>query len=163
MRNNSVTSAWRIRNILERRWNLLLCFAFFQQYFARLFVTQQRRRNGRRLVRKVMNNGFEMLEKPRFSFDVRVNYVQQCSIFGQFCVLLSSSLKISFEKIFSGLKKILWTFSRYSSCFMWNVETEAALPVDRPWDFLCEAIVRSKMTRAFCEAAEQHEDRSPLF
>ena len=33
-------------------------FRVFPAVFARLFVTQQRRRNGRRLVHKLMNNGF---------------------------------------------------------------------------------------------------------
>ena len=42
------------------------------------------------------------------SFDVRVNFA---------CYF---DRRIS--KKFSGLKKILWTLSRYSGCFMWNVE-----------------------------------------
>ena len=60
------------------------------------------------------------------------------------------------SKIFSGLKKILWTFSRYSSCFRWNVE------INRPSDrraarLFWETIACGKIT-AFCEA-EQHEAR----
>ena len=50
---------------LELAWKSVV-FRVFPAVFSRLFVTQQRRRNGRRLVHKVMNNGFEMLEKARF-------------------------------------------------------------------------------------------------
>ena len=58
----------------------------------------------------------------------------------------SSSLwDISREKIFWGLKIILWTFSRYSSCFMWNVATGRSSG-RRAERFLCEAILCGKMT-----------------
>ena len=43
-------------------------FRVFSAVFTRVFVTQKRRRNGSRLVQKVMKNGFEMLEKVRFFF-----------------------------------------------------------------------------------------------
>ena len=48
-------------------------------------------------------------------------------------------------KIFWGLKIILWTFSRYSSCFMWNVEMGRSSG-ERAERFFCEAIVCCKMT-----------------
>ena len=49
----------------------------------------------------------------------------------------STSLwNISREKFFEVLKIILWAFSKYSSCFMWNVENWAALLVDGPRVFL---------------------------
>ena len=49
----------------------------------------------------------------------------------------STSLwNISREKFFEVLKIILWAFSKYSSCFMWNVENWAALLVDGPGVFL---------------------------
>ena len=51
----------------ELAWESVV-FRVFPAVFARLFVTQQRRRNARRLVRKVMENGFEMLDKVRFFF-----------------------------------------------------------------------------------------------
>ena len=43
-------------------------FRVFPAVFARLLVIQQLRGNGRRLVHKMTNNGFEMLEKARFIF-----------------------------------------------------------------------------------------------
>ena len=71
VRNNSVTSQHGGLEIsssgFELAWNCVV-FRVFPAVFARLFVTQQRRRNGRRLVHKVMNNGYEMLEKARFFF-----------------------------------------------------------------------------------------------
>ena len=49
----------------------------------------------------------------------------------------STSLwNISREKFFEVLKIILWAFSKYSSCFMWNVENWVALLVDGPRVFL---------------------------
>ena len=69
VRNNSVTSQHGGLEIsssgLELAWKSVV-FRVFPAVFSRLFVTQQRRRNGRRLVHKVMNNAFEMLEKARF-------------------------------------------------------------------------------------------------
>ena len=56
----------------EWAWKSVV-FLVFPAVFARLFVTQQRRRNGRTLVHKVMKNGFEILDKVKFSFDLRVN------------------------------------------------------------------------------------------
>ena len=98
-------TAWRVRNnassssVFELAWEYVV-FRAFPAVFARLFVTQQRRRNARRLVRKVMKNGFELLEKLRFFLFMNV------SIFGQFCVLLSSSLwNISRQKCFQAFKK----------------------------------------------------------
>ena len=67
----------------------------FPAVFARLFVTQQRRRNGGTLVHKVMNNGFEILDEVKFSFDLRVNFLSILR------TILSSSLgNIARKKIF---------------------------------------------------------------
>ena len=66
-------TAWRVRNNISSsgfelaNWESVV-FRVFPGVFARLFVTQQRRRKARRLVHKVMKNGFEMLEKVRFFF-----------------------------------------------------------------------------------------------
>ena len=51
-------------------------FRVFPAVFARLLVIQQRRGNGRRLVHKMTNNGFEMLEKAStdLSFDIRLSF-----------------------------------------------------------------------------------------
>ena len=67
----------------ELAWEYVV-FRVFPAVFARLFVTQQRRRNARRLVRKVMKNGFEMLEKVRFFFSCTcqfsVNFACYCHL-----------------------------------------------------------------------------------
>ena len=82
-------TAWRVRNnassssVFELAWEYVV-FRVFPAVFARLFVTQQRRRNARRLVRKVMKNGFEMLEKVRFFFSCTcqfsVNFACYCHL-----------------------------------------------------------------------------------
>ena len=59
------------------------------------------------------------------------------------------------RKKFSGLKKFLWTLSRYSGCFMWNVEVGLSSG-RRDARFFCKAFVRGKMT-TFWED-EQLED-----
>ena len=59
VRSNSVTS--------QHGW-LEISSSGFSSSLYPPFVTQQRRRNGRRLVHEVMKNGFEMLEKVRFFF-----------------------------------------------------------------------------------------------
>ena len=80
-------TAWRVI-IIERirigvAWEYVV-FRVFPAVFARLFVTQQRRRNARRLVRKVMKNGFEMLDKVRFFFSCTcqfsVNFACYCHL-----------------------------------------------------------------------------------
>ena len=86
-------TAWWVRNNVsssgfELAWESVV-FRVFPAVFARLSVTQQRRRNARRLVRKVMKNGFEMLEKVRFFF----------SCMCKFCYY-HLHFKISFAKIF---------------------------------------------------------------
>ena len=71
VRSNSVTSQHGGLEISSSGFKLAwksLVFRVFPVVSIRLFVTQQRRRNGRRLVHKVMKNGFEMLEKVRFLF-----------------------------------------------------------------------------------------------
>ena len=55
------------------------------------------------------------------------------------------SLEYLSWKTFWGLKIILWTFSKYSSCFMWNVEIGRSSG-RRAERFFCEAIVCGKMT-----------------
>ena len=107
-------------------------FLVFPAVFARLFVTQQRRRNGRRLVHKVMNNGFEILDKVKFSFDLRVNFRSILR------AILSSLLgNIPRKNFFQVLK----TSSGHSrdilafSCEMWR---SAAHLVQGPPDFFAK-------------------------
>ena len=54
-------SNWRGNLLYFMRFSSSLCLPFCN-------TTTNRRRNGRRLVHKVMNNGFEMSEKARFIF-----------------------------------------------------------------------------------------------
>ena len=60
-----------------------------------------------------------------------------------------SSLLSTYEylswKIFLGLKIILWTLSRYFSCFMWNMEM-GRTSGRRAARFFCKTIVCGKMT-----------------
>ena len=61
VRNNSVTKQHGGLEISSSGFELVwksVVFCVFPAVFPRLFVTQQRRGNGRRLGRKVMNNGF---------------------------------------------------------------------------------------------------------
>ena len=72
MRNNRVTSKHGVLEVswseFELAWKSVV-FRVFPAVFARiLFVTQQRRGTGKRLVHTVMDNGFEMLEKVEFLF-----------------------------------------------------------------------------------------------
>ena len=97
-------------------------FRVFPAVFARLLLIQQRRGNGIRLVPKMTKD---------FAF-----YFDRWIIF---------SLEYISWKIFWDLKIILWTFSRYSSCFMWNVEMGRSSG-ERAERFFCEAIVCGKMT-----------------
>ena len=113
----------------EWAWKSLV-FLVFPAVFARLFVTQQRRRNGRRLVHKVMNNGFEILDKVNFSFDLRVNFRSILR------AILSSSLgNIARKNFFRVLKKSSghsWDILAFS-CEMWR---SAAHLVEGTPDFL---------------------------
>ena len=97
-------------------------FFVFSAVFARLFVTQQRRRNG----------GFEISDKVKFSFDLRVNFRSIVR------AILSSSLgNIARKKIFQVLKKSpghsrdILAFS----CEMWR---SAAHLVQGPPDFFAK-------------------------
>ena len=89
----------------------LLYFAFFQPVFARLLVNELG--NGRRLVHKITNNGFEMLEKARFFVWCTCEFV---------CLLFRSSLwNISYQRFFQVSKKS----ARHSQDILvvsWNVE-----------------------------------------
>ena len=109
----------------EFAWKSVV-FRVFPAVFARSLLIQQRRGNGRRLVHK-MTNDFAC-------------YFDRWIIF---------SLGYLSWKIFWGLKIILWSFSRYSSCFMWNVEIGRSSG-RRAERFFREAIVCGKMT-AFWE------------
>ena len=97
-------------------------FRVFPAVFARLLLIQQQRGNGIRL-------------KPKMTKDFAF-YFDRWIIF---------PLEYLSWKIFWGLKIILWTFSRYSSCFMWNVEMGRSSG-ERAERFFCEAIVCCKMT-----------------
>ena len=127
-----------------------LVFLVFPAVFARLFVTQQRRRNGRRLVHKVMNNGFEILDKVNFSFDLRVNFRSILR------AILSSSLgNIARKNFFRVLKKSSghsWDILAFS-CEMWR---SAAHLVEGTPDFLRSNSLKQndRLLRG-----EQHEGR----
>ena len=100
-------------------------FRVFPAVFARLFVTKQRRRNGRRLVHKVMNNGLEMLAKVRFFF--------WCT-----CLLSSSLWNISREKIFQVLEKSTGHSRDILLAFSCETCRLVALLVDGPPDFFAK-------------------------
>ena len=71
MRNNSATSQHGGLEIFSSGFELAwksVVFGVFPAVFARVLVIQQRKRNGRRLVLEMTNNGSEMLEKARFFF-----------------------------------------------------------------------------------------------
>ena len=98
------STAWRVRNNVsssgfELAWESVV-FRAFPAVFARLFVTQQRRTNGWKACEKCDE---KWIWNVRESENFLLMYV---SIFGQFCVLLSSSLwNISREKFFQAFKK----------------------------------------------------------
>ena len=132
MWNNSVTSHDGGLEISLSGFQLArksVVFRVFPAVFARLLVIKQRRGTCR-FVHKMTNNGFEMI--ARFIF--------WCTC--QFCLLFRQWIIFTYEylswKIFPRLKIILWTLSRYFSCFMWKVETGAR--------FHWETIVCGKMT-----------------
>ena len=83
-------------------------FRVFPAVFARLLVMQQRRGNGRRLVHKMRNNGFEMLEKRDLSSDVRVNFA--CYFHGR--INLEYLSKKNFQVLKNPLDtlEVLWLF-----------------------------------------------------
>ena len=129
MWNNSVTSHDGGLEISLSGFQLArksVVFRVFPAVFARLLVIKQRRGTCR-FVHKMTNNGFEMI--ARFIF--------WCTC--QFCLLFRQWIIFTYEylswKIFPGLKIILWTLSRYFSCFMWKVETgrEISLRNNRLW------------------------------
>ena len=129
MWNNSVTSHDGGLEISLSGFELArksVVFRVFPAVFARLLVIKQRRGTCR-FVHKMTNNGFEMI--ARFIF--------WCTC--QFCLLFRQWIIFTYEylswKIFPGLKIILWTLSRYFSCFMWKVETgrEISLRNNRLW------------------------------
>ena len=129
MWNNSVTSHDGGVEISLSGFQLArksVVFRVFPAVFARLLVIKQRRGTCR-FVHKMTNNGFEMI--ARFIF--------WCTC--QFCLLFRQWIIFTYEylswKIFPGLKIILWTLSRYFSCFMWKVETsrEISLRNNRLW------------------------------
>ena len=152
MRNNGVTSQRDGYNILERiRVGLeISCVSRFSSGLCSPFVTQQRRRNGRRLVHKVMNNGFEILDKVNFSFDLRVNFRSILR------AILSSSLgNIARKNFFRVLKKSSghsWDILAFS-CEMWR---SAAHLVEGTPDFLRSNSLKQndRLLRG-----EQHEGR----
>ena len=135
--------AWRVINNassssgFELAWESVV-FRVFPAVFARLSVTQQRRRNARRLVHKVMKNGFEMLEKVRFFFSCT------CQFSVNFVIIIFT-LKFLSRKCFSGLSKKSSGHSRDILAFPCELWRWAALLVDGSPDFVCEAIVCSKM------------------
>ena len=127
--NNTLTSKHGGLEMSSRGFELAwksVVFRVFPAVFARSLLIQQRKGNGRRLVHEMANDF--------------ARYFDRWIIF---------SLEYLSWKIFWGLKIILWTFSRYSSCFMWNVEIGRSSG-RRAERFFCEAIVCGKMT-AFWE------------
>ena len=89
------------------------------------------------------NNGFEMLEKARFFFWCTCQFVCYFDRWITFTVLWN----ISREKFF----QVLWIFSRYFICFMWNME------ISRTSGRRAEAIVCSKMSPSGTEQLEDED------
>ena len=74
--NNSLTSHYGRLEASSSRFELAwkpVVFRVFLAVFACYLVIQQWRWNGRRLVQKMTNHGFEMLEKARFFFSCIVS------------------------------------------------------------------------------------------
>ena len=133
VQNNSVTS--QLGGLEYSQAGLKsVVFRVFPAVFARLFATQQQRRNGRRLVHRVRNKGFEILEKTRFFFWCT------CQFWGNFACYYHLNFKISlvknFFRSFSGFSSGHSRDIQAVSCEMWSEMWRwAALLVDGLRDF----------------------------
>ena len=130
--NNSLTSHYGRLEASSSRFELAwkpVVFRVFLAVFACYLVIQQQRWNGRRLVQKMTNHGFEILEKARFFFSCIVSILR---------VLLNNKSfpfwNISREKFFQVLK-ISSGYSRgflVVSCETWRWAT---VLLDGPREF----------------------------